>query len=257
MTGSFSKCATALDGGRFAIAGEGGLGALAQQTDVDGHRNELAAPSLIATRIGFVGRQDAAGLARCEGGVDRVPDALLYLGMSRVACMAESDGQVGGADEHRVHALDGSDRFDVFHARARFHLDDQAQFFMGGGEVVRHTVPTSGAGQAAAHTTNTMGRITHGTHQGLSLLGGFDHGNHQGLGTDIQQLLDQVGVASHRPHHRRGGIGRHGLELAEYAGYGVGCVFAIDQHPVVTGAGDDLGGIAGGETGPDTVLGLC
>ncbi|MCY1445034.1 hypothetical protein D9M71_615340 [compost metagenome] len=126
---------------------------------------------------------------------------------------------------------------------------------MGGIQVIRHSVPARGPGQAAADPANAVGRVAHGTHQRLCLFGGFDHRDHQRLRADIQQLLDQVGIAIHRAHHWRSRVRRHGLQLGEYAGHGVGRVLAIDQHPVVTGGGDDLGGVAGGEPGPDAILG--
>ncbi|MNH34072.1 hypothetical protein D3C79_946420 [compost metagenome] len=126
---------------------------------------------------------------------------------------------------------------------------------MGGVQVIRHLVPACGAGQAATDATDAVGWVTHGAHQGLGLLGGFDHGDHQCLRADVQQLLDQIGVAIHGAHDGCGGVGRHGLQLREYARYGVWRVFTVDQHPVITGGGDDLGGVAGGEPGPDAILG--
>lgn len=144
-------------GVRGAIAPQIGQRGLAQQADVYAHGDEAAAPVRIAARIFLARREDAAGLAGSQRGLDGAAYGVLHLALAGVARMAHARGQVGRADEDGVHAIDGRNLGGIGHAPGRLDLHDQAQLFMRRADVVGHGIPARGPRQAAAHPRTPWG----------------------------------------------------------------------------------------------------
>ena len=121
-------------------------------------------------------------------------------------------------------------------------------------QVVLDTVPARGAGDGAAHTANAMWRIAGGGYRQRGFFGSLHHGQQQGLRTDIQNLLDAHRVVPYRPYYRVAGVGGDGLQLAQHVIQFIGRVFAVDQQPVETGAGQQLGAVGAGQAQPQADL---
>ncbi|MCY1426731.1 hypothetical protein D9M71_425570 [compost metagenome] len=168
--------------------------------------------------------------------------------------MAHGRRQVGRTDEHAVDAVNRGDGVEVFQALEAFHLDQQAHLLVGLGQVGGDVVPARRARQRGTDATDALGRIVHGAHQLLGLLGRLDHRHQQGLRADVEQLLDHHRVADRRPDHRLAGVGRDGLQLAEQAAQVVGRVLAVEQQPVETGVGGQLGAVRIGQADPQADL---
>src|SRR5258708_4726713 len=115
---------------RGAIATQVGQRGLAQQADVYAHGDEAAAPVRIAARIFLARREDAAGLAGGQRGLDGAAYGLLHLALAGVARMAHARGQVGRADEDGVHALDGPNLGRMGHAPGRPDLPHPAPLLL-------------------------------------------------------------------------------------------------------------------------------
>jgi hypothetical protein len=120
--------------------------------------------------------------------------------------------EIGRADEDTVNAIDRGDGIEIFIAVTGFRLGRLTQISaLALVEIVGDGVPARGAGECAADTANAGFGITSGGDDGGRLCGGFDHGHEQGLDADIEQLLDEIGVADGRTHDGMGRIGRDGL----------------------------------------------
>ncbi|MNY26017.1 hypothetical protein D3C86_1598390 [compost metagenome] len=171
--------------------------------------------------------------------------------------MAHRCRQIGRADEHAVHAIDGADRLQVLHGSHGLGLHQQADFVIGDVEVVRARAPLGHPCHRAAHAAHAERRIACGAHQRRRLLGGIDHRHQQGPGAHVQQLLDQRGLAGHGAHHGLGAVGRQRLQGLEDGAHVVGRVLAVDQQPVEAGRGGDFREVGRGGGHPQADLGLA
>ena len=83
-------------------------------------------------------------------------------------------------------------------AGTAFDLQQQADFVIGGRQIVGNAVECRGPGERRADAAHAVRRISHGAHHGLRLLAGLDHRHQQRLRADIEHLLDDPGLADRR-----------------------------------------------------------
>src|SRR5262245_30958503 len=167
--------------------------------------------------------------------------------------MAERGGQIGGADEHAVHALDRGDGLERSERRARLDLHQQADLAVGGLEIVLHPAIAAGA-RRGGDAADSRRRIAHGCHGTTGFLGILHVGHQDRLRADVEHALDQHSIVPRRPHNRGSGAARCGLQLREQARNLVGRVLAVEQDPIEAGIRHDLGRDVAGETAPQADL---
>ena len=141
----------------------------------------------------------------------------------------------------------------------RFRLHQHTDLLIGVFRVVGDAPPARGPG--TGHAADALGRVTRGLHNGARLLGSVHHRRQDGLHTQVQVLLDEGGSDMPVPDRHPGDgvrrrIGRNGLQLRQNRIQIVGCMLAIDQEPVKTGTGADLGRIRIGQPQPEPDLQL-
>ncbi len=174
--------------------------------------------------------------------------------MPGVAPLAHGRRQVRRADKHPVDPVHRENLIQVAQAFEVLDLHQQAHLLVRLIQVAGDAVPARRPGQGAAYATNPQWRIAHGAHQLACLLGAFHHGDQQGLGADVQQLLDQRGIANGRADNALGWVRGNGLQLRQQAAQIVGRVFAVQQQPVETGVGRQLGTVAVRQAQPQANL---
>ena len=136
----------------------------------------------------------------------------------------------------------------------RFGLHDQANLVIGLVQVVVYAVPARGARHGRAETANTLRRIAHIPDQLPGLLRRVDHRHQQGLRADIQKLLEQCRAPLSGPHKGRHPVGRDGLQVSLHIADAIGRVLGIDEHPVKTRPGANLGADRIEQAHPQAVL---
>ena len=213
----------------------------------------------VVARQVFIRCQDTGCFAGFEDAAKRVFNRGFHFGVGLVAHMAHGCRQIGGPDEHAVHAFDSGNRVEVFQGSGGLGLHQQTHLLVGLLGVLR--VPAPARGACAAHAANAVRRVTHGFDQGFGLFGGVDHGHQDGGRAHVHVLLDQggAGVAvAHRHAHDGVGIGVCGddLQLHQDGLQVVGRMFAVEQQPVKAGTGANFGGVGACQTGPQPVLHL-
>ncbi len=146
----------------------------------------------------FGGGQNTRRLARAQGARNAVVDGRLRLGVTGVARVAHRCRQVGRADEHAVHAGRGGNARPGCSWLPPFGLHQQGKSAGWPGARTAGT-PASATGLRAAHAAHALGASARGAHQLLGLLGGVHHGHQQRLHAQVQELLDEGGVAHWHP----------------------------------------------------------
>ena len=174
--------------------------------------------------------------------------------MLRVAAEAHIGAQIRRADKHAVHALDIEDLRQIAERFASFDLHQHAHRVVGLMEIIRDAVPARGAGQRAADAANAGGRIAGGFHRQPRFIGVLHHRHQQGLGADIQQLFDLHRIVPRRTDHRLAGVRSNRLQLGQYRLHAVWRMLAVDQQPVESGPGQQLGAVAAGQPQPQANL---
>ena len=166
--------------------------------------------------------------------------------------------QIGRADEQAIDPIDSSDRLDVVQRQLALDLHQYANLVVGFGGVLRDAPPARRP--RTAHASDPVRRIACGLDNRTCLLSRIHHRHQYRLHAQIQVLLDQrrahVAVPARHPHHRvRVGVARHRLQLAQHAAQVVGCVLRVQQQPVKTRAGTNLGAVCAGQMHPQADLG--
>ncbi|KRA02324.1 hypothetical protein ASD71_09925 [Achromobacter sp. Root565] len=198
--------------------------------------------------------QDASRLAGPHDARNGVVDGLLDHGMFRLAQIAHAGRQIGRSNEDAIHAVHGKNLVQRRDAVRRFDLHQHAHLVVGAFKVVGNAVPARRARQRTAHATDALRRIADRRHGGGGFLRGLDHGHQHRLRSRVQNLFDLHRVVPCRTHHGRDRIGGHGLQLGKGGVQRIGCVLAVDQQPVESGAGKDFRGIGAGQAGPQADL---
>ena len=216
---------------------------------------------------GFVGRQDAGRLAGFGNAQDGGVDGFLHHRVRGFQHVTQAGRKVGRADEDAVHAVNGSNGFNVVQRGLGFGLYQQANLRVGFFGILRHPAKLASPRHGhAAHATCGAADIVvlwvpRGAHQLQGLRGGVDHRGQQSLKAQIQELLDQhlghcATALRNTPDGMAGREGRNRLQLLQQgARLGRG-VFGVHQQPVKTRARADFGGITVGQAQPQANLGL-
>ena len=157
--------------------------------------------------------------------------------------VADAGGNVARPQKQHVDAVDGGDLRDIADRLFRLDLAGDQQVVGHGVEIILQASPPAGAaGGVGRDATHTDRRIAAGGDGGLGLGGVLHIGHDDAHDTDIQCALDVDHVVPRHPHHRRRpGSGRR-LHQADCVQEIARSVLVVDDHGVVTGVGDDLGG---------------
>ena len=212
-----------------------------EQGDVGPDEHEGGTGREVAVgRLGVEG-VDAGGLADLDRGPDRVQHRLDHLGVVLPAEPSHRGGEVGGADEDPVDAVDRGDLGHALDGGRGLDLHEERDRARGIREVAGHPVPSRRARERAAHAAHAQRRVAHRPHDLGGLLGGVDHRHEEVLHAEVEVLLDDHRVAERRTHERRDRVGGHGVQLREDRLGSVRGVLGVDEHDVEPAARGDLG----------------
>src|SRR6185436_12456801 len=123
---------------------------------------------------------------------------------------------------------------------AGLDLDDDADFFVGAGEVVLDA-PVAARPRRGGDAANAVRRIPGGGYRTARLVRGLDERHEQALHAEVEEALEEDRIVPGRTHDRRGRARLHRLQLAVHVRELVGRVLGVEQQPVEPDAGDDLG----------------
>ncbi len=193
------------------------------------------------------GRSDDPFQSFLEGGVRSI----------RVRVEAERDGEVDGADENQVNALDAEDGIQVPESGFTLDLDTDEGLFIGGTEIFTHGLVKRQTGIGTAETALALGWEFSPGDNLFSFGGSVNHRSDNAIRACVEGALDvfdgRLGDAD-----QRGGAIRFG-DGSDHEGKSLsvdGGVLGVDDQPVEREAGEEAGAERAGYSQPDAAGGL-
>ena len=144
--------------------------------------------------------------------------------------------QIGGADKHAVHPVDGQD---LVEGRGRPDIlglhDDKRIVVRIGDILIERLEPVAGGADDPREAAVAPGAILHGPHGPVGLSGAVHLRHQNAAGADIHSPQYISRVVFRHPDHRRQAAHLSGADHRLHLGDIVGAVFGIDNRIIETG----------------------